>query len=97
MNITKSISGVFQIDVPRSRNGEFLAWDAQWPEKPRCAIHVLRNSFQYLNYKGLKKFSSDFKAVYDAPTEETAPAELEGVKETWGRKYPYAISNWENK
>lgn len=30
MNITKSISGVFQIDVPRSRNGEFLAWDAQW-------------------------------------------------------------------
>ena len=49
-----------------------------------------------MNYKDLKKFSSDFKAVYNAPTEEAALAELEGVKETWGKKYPYAISNWEN-
>ncbi len=51
----------------------------------RCVIHMLRNSFQYVNYKDLKKFSSDFKAVYNAPTEEAALAELEGVKETWGR------------
>ena len=62
----------------------------------RCVIHMLRNSFQYVNYKDLKKFSSDFKAVYNAPTEEAALAGLEGVKETWGKKYPYAISNWEN-
>ncbi len=62
----------------------------------RCVIHMLRNSFQYVNYKDLKKFSSDFKAVYNAPMEEAALAELERVKETWGKKYPYAISNWEN-
>lgn len=62
----------------------------------RCVIHMLRNSFQYVNYKDLKKFSSDFKAVYNAPTEKAALAGLEGVKETWGKKYPYAISNWEN-
>ena len=62
----------------------------------RCVIHMLRNSFQYVNYKDLKKFSSDFKAVYNSPTEEAALAELEGIKETWGKKYPYAISNWEN-
>ena len=62
----------------------------------RCVIHMLRNSFQYVNYKDLKKFSSDFKAVYNAPTEEAALAGLAGVKETWGKKYPYAISNWEN-
>ena len=62
----------------------------------RCIIHMLRNSFQYVDYKDIKKFSSDFKAVYNAPTEEAAIAELEGVKETWGKKYPYAISNWEN-
>ncbi len=62
----------------------------------RCIIHMLRNSFQYVNYKDLKKFSSDFKAVYNAPTEEAALAGLDGVKETWGKKYPYAVSNWEN-
>ena len=62
----------------------------------RCIIHMLRNSFKYVSYKDLKKFASDFKNVYNAPTESTALAELESIKETWGKKYPYAISNWEN-
>ncbi len=62
----------------------------------RCVIHMLRNSFKYVNYSDLKKFSKDFKAVYNAPNETAALSELEKVKETWGRKYPYAISNWEN-
>ena len=62
----------------------------------RCVIHMLRNSFKYVNYNDLKKFSSDFKAVYNAPTEAAALAELEAVKEKWGKKYPYAVSNWEN-
>ena len=62
----------------------------------RCVIHMLRNSFKYVNYSDLKKFSSDFKAVYNAPNETAAFAELEAMKEKWGRKYPYAISNWEN-
>ena len=57
---------------------------------------MLRNSFKYVNYSDLKKFSSDFKAVYNAPNETAAYAELEGLKEKWGRKYPYAIRNWEN-
>ena len=41
------------------------------------------------------KLSSDFKAVYNAPNESAALSELEAVKEKWGKKYPYAISNWE--
>lgn len=65
-------------------------------EIQRCIVHMLRNSFQYIGYKDLKKFASDFKAVYKAPTEDAALAELAGVKEVWGRRYPYAISNWEN-
>jgi len=56
---------------------------------------MLRNSFKYVSYKDIKKFAQDFKAVYKAPTEEAALFELEQVKETWGKKYPYAISNWE--
>ena len=62
----------------------------------RCVIHMLRNSFKYVNYSDLKKFSSDFKAVYHAPNESAGYSELEGAKEKWGRKYPYAIRNWEN-
>ena len=62
----------------------------------RCVIHMLRNSFKYVNYSDLKKFSNDFKAVYNAPNEAAALSELEGMKEKWGKKYPYAISNWEN-
>ena len=33
----------------------------------RCVIHMLRNSFKYVNYSDLKKFSSDLKAVYIMP------------------------------
>lgn len=61
----------------------------------RCIIHMLRNSFKYVSYKDLKKFASDFKNVYRAPSEDVALSELEVLKETWGKKYPYAISNWE--
>ena len=38
----------------------------------RCVIHMLRNSFKYVNYNDLKKFSADFKTVYNAPTEAAA-------------------------
>ncbi len=34
-----------------------------------CVIHMLRNSFKYVNHNDLKKFSSDFKAVYNTPNE----------------------------
>ena len=62
----------------------------------RCVIHMLRNSFKYINYTDLKKFSADFKNVYNAPNESIALDELEIVREKWGKKYPYAINNWEN-
>ena len=65
-------------------------------EAQRCVIHMLRNPFKYVSYEDLKKFASDFKAVYNAPNEAAGLAELENVKETWGEKYPYAVSNWEN-
>ena len=52
----------------------------------RCVIHMPRNSFKYVNYSDLKKFSNDFKAVYNAPNETAAYSELEGLKEKWGKK-----------
>ena len=50
----------------------------------RCVIHMLRNSFKYVNYGDLKQFSSDFKSVYNAPSETAALSELEKVREKWG-------------
>ena len=78
-------------------NGFKEAINAVFPgsEVQRCIIHMLRNSFRYVSYKDAKKFASDFKAVYKAPSEESALAELETLKEVWGKKYPYAINNWE--
>lgn len=49
-------------------------------------IHMLRNSFKYVNYNDLKKFSSDFKEVYNAPNETAALTELENMKEKWGEE-----------
>ena len=57
---------------------------------------MLRNSFKYVNYSDLKKFSSDFKTVYNAPNEKAGLDALADIREKWGRKYPYAVSNWEN-
>ena len=51
----------------------------------RCVIHMLRNSFKYVSYSDLKKFSRDFKAVYNAPNETAAYSEQEGFKEKWER------------
>ena len=46
----------------------------------RRVIHMLCNSFKYVNYNNLKKFSSDFKAVYNASNEVTALSKLEKSK-----------------
>ena len=65
-------------------------------ELQRCVIHMLRNSFKYVNYSGLKKFASDFKAVYNAPNEKAGLEALADIREKWGKKYPYVASSWEN-
>ena len=43
----------------------------------------------------LKKFSLDFKAVYNVLTEKAGLDILADIRKKWGRKYPYAVSNWE--
>lgn len=64
-------------------------------EVQRCIVHMLRNSFKYINDNDRKKFASDFRKVYQASTEQNGLAALASLNEKWGKKYPYAISNWE--
>ena len=49
-----------------------------------------------MNYSDLKKFSSDFKAVYNAPSEKADLNALADIREKRGRKCPYTVSSWEN-
>ncbi len=54
----------------------------------RCVIHMLRDSFKYVNYGDLKEFSSDCKAIYHAPNETAADSGLEGDQRDMGKKIP---------
>lgn len=64
-------------------------------EIQRCIIHQLRNSFKYVSYKDLKQFAKDFKEVCTAVNEESRFLKLGELEEKWGKKYPFAIKNWE--
>ena len=57
-------------------------------EIQRCVIHMLRNSFKYVNYSVLKKFASDFKAVYNVPNERTGLEALTDIRGNGGRSTP---------
>ncbi len=59
------------------------------------ASSISRNSFKYVNYSDLKKFASDFKAVYNASTEEMGKLELETLKEPGERNTPMPYG-WED-
>ena len=63
-------------------------------EIQRCVIHMLRNSFGYVNYNDLKKFSSDLRAVYNAPNETVVLSELENIKEKWEKNIPMQLATW---
>ena len=62
----------------------------------RCIVHQLRASMKYVPYKDKKAFVADLKSVYGAVNEEMALENLMYVKEKWSKKYPNAISSWED-
>ena len=86
---------VFSVD---GLNGFKQAIEATFPhaQMQRCIVHQIRNSLKFVPYKDRKKFASDLKSIYTAPTEESALDALMIVKEKWESKYPYSIKSWEN-
>lgn len=63
-------------------------------EIQRCIIHQIRNSLKYISWKDRKAFMADLKAVYQAPTRESAEANLEKLDEKWQKKYAMAVRSW---
>ncbi len=66
-------------------------------EIQRCVIHMLRNSFKYVNYNDLKKVFLGFqRSVQCSERNSRFNRAGEHERKKMGKKYPYAISNWEN-
>lgn len=62
----------------------------------RCVIHQVRHSLQYVSWKDRKAFVSDLKAIYHAPTRESAETKLLELAERWGTTYAMAVRSWES-
>jgi transposase-like protein len=62
----------------------------------RCVIHQIRTSLKYVTWKDRKAFAADLKAIYQAPTRESAETALLQLAESWSEKYAIAVRSWEN-
>lgn len=79
-------------------NGFKEAINAVYPfaKIQRCIVHQIRASIKYIPHKDKKAFVSDLKKIYGAVNEESATDELIELREKWGKKYPNAVSSWED-
>ena len=65
-------------------------------EVQKCIVHQIRNSVRYVNYKDLRKVTTDLKPIYQAPSEEAGLEALNEFEAIWGSKYPLITSSWRN-
>jgi transposase-like protein len=65
-------------------------------EIQRCIVHQVRYTTKFVNYKDMKPFVKDLKAIYQAPSEEMALENLDTLEENWGKKYPASVASWRN-
>ena len=49
-----------------------------------CFMHQVRYKTKFVNYKDIKPFMKDLKAVYQAPTEKIALENLDILEQNWG-------------
>lgn len=59
----------------------------------RCIVHLIRNSIKYVPTKEYKKFTSDLKKVYGAPSLKAANSAFETFCSNW-KQYPGAVDVW---
>jgi len=63
-------------------------------EYQRCIVHQVRNTLKYVADKDKKKFATDLKTIYQAPSESVAYEKMLEVTETWKNNYPNAMKSW---
>lgn len=67
------------------------AINAVYPETriQLCIVHMVRNSLRFVSWK-------DYKAVYQAPTEEAGLQALEAFASAWDSRYPQISRSWQS-
>jgi len=60
----------------------------------QCIVHQIRNTVKFVSSKDRKKFCSDLRTIYTAPTEEAGLDALEEVKNKW-KQYEIYLKRWE--
>lgn len=63
-------------------------------EYQRCIVHQVRNTLKYVADKDKKKFATDLKTIYQAPSEAVAHERMLEVTEKWDTYYPNAMKSW---
>ena len=59
-----------------------------------CIVHLVRNSLNFVSYKDRKEIAKQLKAVYRAPTLESAEDALDEFAQSWDEKYPMISKSW---
>lgn len=60
-----------------------------------CIVHLLRNSFKYVNWKDRKALAADLRGIYGACNEDEALRQLDVFEGAWP-KYAHVVSLWRN-
>lgn len=63
-------------------------------EYQRCIVHQVRNTLKYVADKDKKKFATDLKTIYQAPSEAAAHEQMLEISEKWNPHYPNAMKSW---
>ncbi len=75
------------------------AIEATWPQAmvQTCVVHLIRASMRFVSYGDRKAVAALLRPIYTAPTEDAALLALTTFADsTLGKKYPAAVSTWEN-
>jgi len=59
-----------------------------------CIVHQVRNSLKYVSWKDRKQVAADLRAIYTAPTVESAEQALSAFEEKWNAIYPAIAPRW---
>jgi len=59
-----------------------------------CIVHMIRNSVRFVGWQQRKAVCAELRAVYGAPTEQAALAELDAFEAKHAQRYPAIASSW---
>ena len=57
-----------------------------------CVVHQIRNSSRYVVYKDKKVFTTDLKAIYNAPNREVAAVALDQLEQNGAANIPMTLN-----